>query len=275
MSSPRIKKLRRLNVATHRDLGYFFSSLIIIYCISGLALNHINDWNPDFIISKKTVSIGSALSGHDINKTLLARLGSLVGESRYKVYDIPVQGQLKIYYDNASLHVNFDKHSGIYEKVERRPLFYQSNVLHRNSLKGWKWVSDIFAIMLIIISVTGLFILKGKHGIGGRGQVVHRRWPAAPGHCNHHPATELINNIKQHVQLRHDKKEQERLRNTLPQLRPYTGSICLRGAIPHPRSVLRVHPLCRRTIPGIRSSFLPRPESDQPSYRLTIGQHHL
>ncbi|OJW84980.1 MAG: hypothetical protein BGO69_10575 [Bacteroidetes bacterium 46-16] len=170
MSSPRIKKLRRLNVATHRDLGYFFSSLIIIYCISGLALNHINDWDPDFIISKKTVSIGSALSGHDINKTLLARLGSLVGESRYKVYDIPVQGQLKIYYDNASLHVNFDKHSGIYEKVERRPLFYQSNVLHRNSLKGWKWVSDIFAIMLIIISVTGLFILKGKHGISGRGK---------------------------------------------------------------------------------------------------------
>ena len=50
-------KLHRWSVAWHRDLGYFFSSLIIIYCISGLALNHVDDWNPDFIIQKKTIQL--------------------------------------------------------------------------------------------------------------------------------------------------------------------------------------------------------------------------
>jgi len=165
-----MKKLRRLNIATHRDVGYFFSSLIIIYCISGLALNHINDWNPDFIITKKTVSISPAMSGEGVDKAMIAQLGNMVGEDKYKVYDVPTKGQVKIYYDNASFHVNFDKHTGVYEKVERRPVFYQSNILHRNSLKGWKWVSDVFAVMLILISVTGLFILKGKKGIAGRGK---------------------------------------------------------------------------------------------------------
>ncbi len=170
MTTGKYKKLRKLNMVTHRDMGYFFSSLIIIYCISGLALNHINDWNADFIITKKTVNINPSFSGQPVDKSMIAQLGDMVGENKYKVYDVPTSGQLKIYYDNASLHVNFNKHTGIYERVERRPVFYQSNILHRNSLRGWKWVSDIFAVMLIVISVTGLFILKGKNGIKGRGK---------------------------------------------------------------------------------------------------------
>lgn len=83
----------------------------------------------------------------------------------------PSPGKVKIYYDNASLLIDFTTNSGKYEKIIRRPVFYESNLLHRNSIRGWKWVSDIFAGMLIIISVTGLFILKGKKGISGRGQV--------------------------------------------------------------------------------------------------------
>lgn len=176
MSSERTKKIRRLNVATHRDLGYFFSTLIIIYCLSGLALNHIDDWNPDFIITRKNISISPSFPAQQINAAVIDSLGRMVGENKYKVYDIPTAGQVKIYYDNASLHVNFKDHSGIYERVARRQLFYQSNVLHRNSIKGWKWVSDIFAVMLIVISITGLFVLKGKHGITGRG-----KWLIAAG----------------------------------------------------------------------------------------------
>jgi hypothetical protein len=48
--------------------------------------------------------------------------------------------------------------------------------LHRNSIKGWKWASDVFAVMLILISITGLFILKGKKGLTGRG-----KWLIAAG----------------------------------------------------------------------------------------------
>ncbi len=171
-----IKKIRRLNVATHRDLGYFFSTLILIYCISGIALNHVDDWNPDFILHKKTVTLPKTFTKEDINAEQIKEFGKLVGESDYKVFDFPTSNQVKIYYKDASLHVYLDKKEAIYEQVSKRPVFYQSNVLHRNSLKGWKWASDIFAVLLIVINITGLFILKGKHGITGRG-----KWLIAAG----------------------------------------------------------------------------------------------
>ncbi len=79
-------------------------------------------------------------------------------------------------YEKIVDSVTLDKKEAIYEQVSKRPVFYQSNVLHRNSLKGWKWASDIFAVLLIVINITGLFILKGKHGITGRG-----KWLIAAG----------------------------------------------------------------------------------------------
>ena len=171
-----IKKIRKLNIATHRDLGYFFSSLILVYCISGIALNHVDDWNPDFILTKKTIAIDSTYNAPEVNESTVKKFGSLVGEENYKVFDFPTPNQVKIYYNNASLHVYLDQKKAIYEQVAKRPVFYQTNVIHRNSLKGWKWASDIFAFLLIVINITGLFIQKGKHGITGRG-----KWLIAAG----------------------------------------------------------------------------------------------
>jgi hypothetical protein len=162
-------KLRRWNIAWHRDLGYFFSTLIIIYCISGIALNHIGDWNPDFIIYKKSIKLPATYTRPQVNDKLIADFSKQVEEDTYRVFDFPTDNQVKIYYDNATLHINLEKGTGAYEKVVKRHLFYETNVIHRNSLKGWKWVSDIFAVMLIIISITGLFILKGKYGFRRRG----------------------------------------------------------------------------------------------------------
>ncbi len=170
MDKETTRKIRRLNVATHRDLGYFFSSLIIIYCISGLALNHVNDWNADFIIKKDTVRIARQYEKSELTSDVVTAIGKTIGEEKYKVYDFPTGDQVKVYYDNASLHLNFKTKVGVYERITRRQVFFQSNLLHRNSVKGWKYIADVFAIMLIVLSVTGLFILKGKKGIGGRGK---------------------------------------------------------------------------------------------------------
>lgn len=159
-----------MNMATHRDLGYFFSGLIIIYCLSGLALNHVDAWNPSFIIYKQAVSITGNYTAATITPAQIQTFNTMVGEAEHKVYDAPTPDQLKLYYDNASLHLNFTTGEGLYEKISRRPVFYQANVLHTNSLKGWKWVSDVFAVMLIVISVSGIFILKGKKGFSGRGK---------------------------------------------------------------------------------------------------------
>ncbi|TND09808.1 MAG: hypothetical protein FD123_932 [Bacteroidetes bacterium] len=176
MGKWQMKNIRSLNVAAHRDFGYFFSSLIIVYCLSGIALNHVNDWNPDFIITKENVSLGKTYTKEQVTREVILGFGKKVGETNFKVFDFPTNNQVKIYYDNASLHLNLESGTGVYENVSRRPVFYQANVIHRNSLNGWKWASDIFALMLIAINITGLFILKGKYGLKGRG-----KWLIAAG----------------------------------------------------------------------------------------------
>lgn len=161
---------RRLNNSLHRDVGYFLSGLIFVYCISGIALNHVNDWNPDFIIQKRTITLEHAFTREEITSERIAEFTALVGEAAPRVHDFPTSSQVKIYYDNASLLVDFVARTGTYESVQRRPLFYQTNVLHRNSLDGWKWASDIFGLLLIFLTLTGWLILKGKNGVLGRGK---------------------------------------------------------------------------------------------------------
>jgi uncharacterized protein len=162
--------LARLNIAVHRDIGYTCTSLILAYCLSGVAVNHIGDWNPDFVISKQTVSLPNRYTKEAIAKEQITEFSQLVQEDDYKVYDFPTSDQVKIYYDNASLHLNLATGEGTYEKVSRRPLLYHVNALHLNRLKGWKWASDLFALILILLSVTGLFVLRGKYGLAQRGR---------------------------------------------------------------------------------------------------------
>lgn len=163
-------KFRKANRAIHRDVGYFCSSLILAYCISGLALNHVDDWNPDFIIQRDTIHFAENWTKEQVTPKEILLLSKPVGRTSYKVYDFPTPDQVKIYYDQASLHVYLNDHWGLYEHIRRRPIFYQTNVLHRNSVHGWKWASDVFAILLILLNLTGVIILKGKYGITGRGK---------------------------------------------------------------------------------------------------------
>ncbi|MCC7331780.1 MAG: PepSY-associated TM helix domain-containing protein [Flavobacteriales bacterium] len=164
------KKIRKLNAEWHRDLGYFFSALILIYCVSGIALNHVDDWNADFILNKKEIKIDKKYERNEISDKEITSLSKLVGQDKYKVFDFPTPDQVKIYYDNSSLHVYLGEQRAVYEDIQKRPVFYQVNVLHRNSLKGWKWASDIFAFFLIAITITGMFVVRGKYGITGRGK---------------------------------------------------------------------------------------------------------
>jgi len=43
------------------------------------------------------------------------------------------------------------------------------NYLHYNPVKWWTWFSDLYAGALIALSITGIFLVRGKRGITGRG----------------------------------------------------------------------------------------------------------
>jgi hypothetical protein len=168
--------LRRWNRVLHRDIGYFLTAFVISYCLSGLALNHKDEWNPDFVVQKREIALDRAYRDADVDARLAGVLSEQVGEEAHRVIDVPTEGQVKIYYDNAFLHLYLEERRGVYERVARRPLFWDANVLHRNSLKPWRWLSDGFSVLLILVNVTGLFVLKGKHGLTVRG-----KWLIATG----------------------------------------------------------------------------------------------
>lgn len=165
-------RIRKIIIDWHRDIGYFISILIIIYCISGIALNHIDDFNPDFIIERDTILIPSKINLQNFNDNTITEISNLIHQDKAKVWDKPTSDQIKLYYNNATLHIYTDKKKAVYECLTKRPIIYHSNLFHRNSIKGWKWISDIFGILLLIVTITGLFMLKpkNKHSLSHKGK---------------------------------------------------------------------------------------------------------
>ena len=49
--------LRKLSHALHRDIGYLCIGLTLIYALSGIAVNHIRDWNPSYRVVRSSAQI--------------------------------------------------------------------------------------------------------------------------------------------------------------------------------------------------------------------------
>lgn len=164
-------KWRKLNRILHRDLGYFFFGMTIIYALSGIALNHIDHWNPSYVITQENIKLKSfPEKKSEIDRAYAEKIAAKFGEKdNFKNYFFPEPNQLKIFIEDGSIELNIKSGEGTIEKSEKRPVFYQVNYLHYAPGEWWIWFSDIFAVALIVIAITGLFILRGKKGIKGRG----------------------------------------------------------------------------------------------------------
>lgn len=167
------KKLRKLNRATHRDLGYFFVGMIIIYSISGIAINHLDDWNPNYVIKNWTEQIDKQYTKENFDakeaKELLKEWGI---DGRYRKFYWNREGDIKIFFNGGTAIVDADHKISHIETLGKRPLFHFVNWLHYNPNAYWTWFSDIFAVALITLSLTGMFILKGKNGLKWRGTIL-------------------------------------------------------------------------------------------------------
>jgi uncharacterized protein len=166
-------KWRKWNRVIHRDFGYFFFAMTVIYSLSGIAINHLNDWNPNYIITVSDFQADIPQQAEEINKSaVLKMLSKLEEEKNYKKHYFPKSNQLKVFLDGGNIVVDLDSGNGTIEKINRRPVFHPVNYLHYNPGKWWTLFSDVFAGALIIIAITGLLILKGKNGITNRGAIL-------------------------------------------------------------------------------------------------------
>ncbi len=165
-------KIRKLFRVLHRDLGYIFFGMTLIYSVTGIAINHINDWNPNYIITTKKIIVNKQLLAPStpVSDNLIKKILEETGEGKnYKNFYFPDKKNLKIFIKGGSVFVNLDSGECYLEKIKRRPILRELNFLHYNPTFVWTIFSDIFVISLIIISFTGLFLIKGGKGITGRG----------------------------------------------------------------------------------------------------------
>jgi uncharacterized protein len=166
-------KLSKLNRITHRDIGYLIAGLTIIYSISGIALNHKHDWNPNYLIDQQAITSDMTIARENASEEMVLEFLDKLGErDNFKTYYFPSGDRLTIFLKEGSIQYNVKTGDGYIERVSKRPLFYQFNFLHYNPGKWWKWFSDIFCLSLITVTVTGLFLVKGKNGITRRGAVL-------------------------------------------------------------------------------------------------------
>lgn len=177
---PVIKKRWRAWLrAFHRDFGYLAIGFTVIYAISGIAQNHIEDWGE---VSYKTYETSKTITpiADDLSDdAAIAKVAALVDfgkpTSTFRAGD-----ELRLEYASGAKVTVIGEQVTIQGR-ERRAFIGVANWLHtaRNK-KGWKYVADVYAVLLLYLAISGIFMIKGKLGLKGRGAFLISAGVAVP-----------------------------------------------------------------------------------------------
>ena len=166
---------RKWSRIIHRDVSYLFAGMILIYALSGILMNHRGDLNPHYAVSRQEFRIDVDLTDKaKIDKALVLTLLEPLGEAgNYTKHYFPKGGQMKVFLKGGSnLWVDTQTGEAVYESLKRRPLLSDMVKLHYNPGRWWTTFSDIFAVCLILITLTGMVMVKGPKGMWGRGGIL-------------------------------------------------------------------------------------------------------
>ena len=168
-SRPR-SRLRPWLRAFHRDLGYSAVGLTFVYATSGLAVNHVADWDPNFANATVVHDLGAPLPALDRDAWTQVRAKLGIDAEPREIYR---EGdELEVLFEHRTLHVAFA--TGRVVDEHQRPRFFvrAANWLHLNrGKKAWKYFADAYALGLLFLALSGLFMIPGRKGLLGRGAV--------------------------------------------------------------------------------------------------------
>ena len=159
-------KITRLFRIIHRDLGFFVVGITLVYAISGILLNHLGKQDPAFRTETKTIQLPANLKDKELSEVWLADKQLPPLKRILRIDD----GHLRLFLDGGIGVYNASDGSATYEKHTKRILIFWINRLHYNKVKHWSPVADFYAGALILLTITGLFMVKGKRGLAGSGK---------------------------------------------------------------------------------------------------------
>jgi hypothetical protein len=164
------KRWRAWLRAIHRDFGYVAVGFTVIYALSGLAINHIKDWDPSFTsteITKPIEPIGDDVPDDVAVQRVTAATGMGKPDDVFRAGD-----ELRLGYESGAQVTVVGDQVTI---QDRSPRFFLriANWLHYNrGKKAWTYVADVYAVMLLYLAISGIFMIKGKLGLRWRGAVL-------------------------------------------------------------------------------------------------------
>jgi hypothetical protein len=173
------KRWRAWLRALHRDIGYLAVGFTVIYALSGIAMNHIDDWDPNFHASeltRKITPIPDELSDADATRRIADAAG-LTG----KIDDIYRAGdEVRISYASGGKVTAIGDTLTVQTRRDR--LFFRvADWLHATRGKqAWKFIADAYAALLLYLALSGIFMIKGRLGLRWRGAALIAAGLAAP-----------------------------------------------------------------------------------------------
>lgn len=175
----------------HRDVGFLCFGLTIVYAVSGIAVNHRQDWDYNYSSNFEKRAIGSPAellglenatqSPGDIAREkqddLVARIVQVVGreEMPRKAFWRGADRLSLFFGEGSSDVVDYLPSAGEVEHTVKRKRFLirQFNQLHLNEMRTkWTYVGDAYAALLLFLGISGVIMVKGKRGLKGRGGIL-------------------------------------------------------------------------------------------------------
>jgi hypothetical protein len=158
----------------HRDLGYFYIGLIVSFALSGLMMNHRDSWHPEkYTTETKAIEVKLPAES-EINEKFAEDLGKKLGiDDKFRRHNVK-KGTFKISFENHDVEIDMKTGKGEVVSFMKTPIISQSMKLHKNTSNFWIYYSDVFALSLITIALTGTIMIKG-----GKFSFKQRGWKLA------------------------------------------------------------------------------------------------
>ncbi len=167
-----MKKFRAVCRWLHRELGFIAVGLTLVYGISGLAVNHAHHWDANYERTRTVEQIEPPGIGPTPEITQLV-LDRLALEEPVKNTWRAAEDKLQVFLKGATIEVDLRSGEAVREGFGERPVLFDMNFMHLNSGKGaWTVIADVYAVVLIILAISGIFLIKGRKGLAGRGGVL-------------------------------------------------------------------------------------------------------
>jgi len=161
------KRWRAWLRAVHRDVGYLAVGFTVIYALSGIAMNHVDDWNYNYNASERALTIAPVpvdATDAQAAKLVADACGTGTPETIFRAGD-----EVRLEYANGT-KVTAIGETVTVQEARSRFFFRAAAWLHAAKGKqGWKYIADAYAVLLLYLAFSGLLMIKGRLGLRWRG----------------------------------------------------------------------------------------------------------